>query len=138
VVASVEKVNALFRSAVNETVLLRDTPPLASGKCVSERFGFTESLEGVAQHRFNQVQHSDCYIAVGLEPIAKILPELELEDSEPSNLCHQEFRAAIQLRSRPFRCPVPPVSVPSAGGGRFPVREEDVRFPSARQVHSPV
>jgi hypothetical protein len=28
--------------------------------------------------------------------------------------------------------------VPSAGGGSFPVREEDVRFPSARQVHSPV
>lgn len=48
VVASLEKVNTLLRNAVNETVFLRDTSRPASGKCVSERLGFTESLEGVA------------------------------------------------------------------------------------------
>jgi hypothetical protein len=139
VVPGLEKVNTLFSDPVNEPVLLRDTSRPASGKRVSERLGFTQPLEGVAQHRFNQVQHPDCYIAVGLDPIAKILPELGLEDSEPFKfLCHREFRVAIQLRSRPFPYPVPPASVTPASDGRLRVREEDVRFPSVPQVHGPV
>jgi hypothetical protein len=98
VVAGLEKVNAFFRNAVNEPVLLRDTSRPASGKRVSEGFGLTRSFKGVAQHRFNQVQHSDCDVAVALDPIPKIFSELGLEDSEPLNfLCHRGVRAAAQL-----------------------------------------
>ena len=110
-VVSLEKVDALFGNPVNEPVLLRDMSRPASGKCVSERSGLTGYPEGVAQYRFNQVQHSDCCISVGLDPIAKILPELRLENSEPFTfLCHRGFRGAIQLLSRPFPYPGPPAS----------------------------
>jgi hypothetical protein len=97
VISGLEKVDAFRSDAVNESMLLGDASRPALGKRVSERFGFTESLEGVAQNGFNQVQHSDSGIAVGPDPIPKILSELGLENSEPFNfLWHRGFRAAIR------------------------------------------
>ena len=97
-IAGLEKVNAFRRDAVNESMLLRDASRPAPGKRVSERFRFAQSVKRVAQNGFNQVQDSDCGIAVGPNPILKILSELGLENSEPFNfLWHRGFRAAILL-----------------------------------------
>jgi len=89
VVSSLEKVQAFVDNAVNEPVFLCDPSGPASGKRVSEGFGLSESCEGIAHHRLDQIQQPDGNIAVGLHPIAKILMELRLKDCEPLNfLCH--------------------------------------------------
>ena len=66
-------------------MFLRDAPRPASGERISERFGFADAFEELAQHRFDEIQNSDRNTAVGLDPIPKIFSEFRLENSEPLN-----------------------------------------------------
>ena len=65
---------------VDDPVLLGDPSRPAAGKPESERLRFPDSLEGVTQYGFHQIQDSECRAAIVLDPPPEVFQKLPMED----------------------------------------------------------
>jgi hypothetical protein len=104
-VAGLKKIDPFVAHPKHQTMLLRNTSRPAAGEQVAERFRLARAVERVAQHRFDQIEYSDCGIPIGFDPITKIVPELGVENRSSLNFPrHRGCLAAISQRSTPERC----------------------------------
>jgi hypothetical protein len=69
VVACLKEINAFDADAVHQSMFLRNPPRPTASQQISQRLGFSWALEGIAQHRFDQIQYSDRGTPVALDPI---------------------------------------------------------------------
>jgi hypothetical protein len=91
-VSSLEEINGFIRDTVHQPVFLADTTRPAACQHISERLRLSQPLEWISHHCFDQIQHSDCSAAFGLDPKPKVLPELRLKDRDP-------LRISLHLKS---------------------------------------
>ena len=69
VVAGLEEVNPLVTNEVHDPVLLRDAAGPGAWRQVLERFGLSNSREGIAEDRLNKAYHAEGRLSIGSNPI---------------------------------------------------------------------
>ena len=79
-VARLQKIDAVASHKVDQTVLIRDPARPSSGQKMSQRFGLASAGEWLTQHCFDQIQDPHGDLAIGCNPIAKILAEFRVEN----------------------------------------------------------
>ena len=84
-ITCLEEVDLAVRNEVNNAVF--ECQPARPGSCqpVFQRFGFSDSKERFAQHRFNKIQCPDRNPPILLDPEAQILNKLRMENRETLN-----------------------------------------------------
>lgn len=63
-------------------MLLGDAPRPCPRQHVLERLGFADGSEGIAEDRLDEVEHAECHVAVGVDPVSEVSAELGVEDGE--------------------------------------------------------
>jgi len=69
VIARLKKFNAIGGGAVDESVLLPDSPTPKTGQRKFEGFGPANAFEWIGEDGCHHVKNSDCYLAVRLDPV---------------------------------------------------------------------
>jgi hypothetical protein len=68
-VSSLEEIDGFIRDTVHQTVFLADTTRPATCQQISEKLRLSQPLEWIPHHCVDQIQHSDCGITFGFDPI---------------------------------------------------------------------
>ena len=75
-----KKIDPVASHKVDQAVLLGD--PTRPGSCqkMPQRFGLANPGKWIKQHGFHQIQHPQGNLAIGFNPVAKVLAEFRLEN----------------------------------------------------------
>jgi hypothetical protein len=112
-VSSLEEINGFIRDTVYQPVFLADTTRPAACQHISERLRLSQALEWISHHCLDQIQHSDCSAAFGLDPKTKVLPELRLKDRDSLRIpLHPKSRDAVPLPFQAWSARAPLVATP--------------------------
>ena len=79
VVPRLEKVDPAHTNEVDQAVLLGDSAGPAPRKVELERLGLAETLEGVPEDRFDEVENAQRDLPVGANPVTEIVAEFRVE-----------------------------------------------------------
>jgi hypothetical protein len=130
VVSSLEEINGFIRDTVNQPVFLANTTRPAACQHISERLRLSDPLEWIPHHRLNEIQHSNCIAAFGLDPKTEVFPELRLKDSDSFRISlHLASLDGVPRRFQAWSAPAPLVvmrigdavhCVATVTGGQFP------------------
>ncbi len=78
-VPGLQEINPVFPDKINEAMLLgQSSRPCARGQ-IFERYGFADSVEGVAQNRRDAIENPQRQLAVGFHLIKQVFDDLGLE-----------------------------------------------------------
>ena len=97
-ISGLEEIDCLISDAIDQPVFLRDTPRPAAGEHVFQWFGFPRAFERISHHWLNEMEDSDGYAAVVLDPKPEILKKFGLKNGDPLRLSrHQATLCAKRL-----------------------------------------
>jgi hypothetical protein len=129
-VSSLEEINSFIRDTIHQSVFLADTARPAAGQHISERLRLSQSLEWIAHHCLDQIQHSDCDAAFSFDPKTQVLPELRLKDRDPLRISpHLESLDAAPLLFQVWSALALLAATPIGDGVRCVATVTGERFP---------
>jgi hypothetical protein len=79
-IPGLEEIDAVVADKINDAVFLgQSSGPDSWGK-IFESFGFGDSSKRIPYYGFDQGENTEGNLAIGLDPIPKVLDEFRLED----------------------------------------------------------
>ena len=101
VVTGLKKIDGFVVDTVDQPVFLGNTPRPTACEHIPERLGLAGTLERIAHNCLNQIEHSNCDVPVGFNPISQVLSEFGMEDDSSLTFpSHRASLAASQLQLR--------------------------------------
>ena len=129
-VSSLEEVNGIIRDTVHQAVFLVDTTRPAACQHVSKRLGLSQPLEWIPHHCLDEIEHSNCSAALGLDPKEEVLPELRLKDGDSFRISlHSASRDGARRRSQALCVFAPLVVMPIGDGVHCVATVTGAQFP---------
>jgi len=104
VIPSLQKINAVSAYAIHQAVLLREAARPATREDVFQRLRLSDPRKWVAQDAFDEFECTERNLAVGFNPVTKILPELGMKYGFPVNVAWQVPSPAVTCLKVPV-CP---------------------------------
>src|SRR5260221_2307489 len=83
VITRLQEIDSRLAEPAYQTMFLSDSPRPSSGERVPKPLGFADSGERVPQNSLDQLQDAQRSVAIGLNPIAKILSKFAVENGNP-------------------------------------------------------
>jgi hypothetical protein len=94
-ITALQKIDAVCADFVNKPVFLGDSPGPSPSERVFQWLGLADSLKGIAQHGFDELQNTRGNVSIGFHPETQVLPELGMEYGiSISSLCQVLCSAA--------------------------------------------
>ena len=104
-VARLQKIDTIASHQIDQPMLVGNAPRPASRQNVPQRFGLSDPGERLTQHGLHELQHPQSNLAIGFNPVAKVLAELGVENGLLGvgwgSFCSRR-RAKIQLPPQRF------------------------------------
>jgi len=67
---SLEEIDTIVLDEVDHPMLLRESARPHAGSQVLQRLGLSDAAERVAQNGFDEIEHAQSHLAVGLNPMS--------------------------------------------------------------------
>ena len=100
VIAGLQELDAVVAYPVDQPVLLGNAARPAAGERLPERFRLSNALKRISERRLNHFEDSRGYVAVSLDPVAKVLEKLALEDRDALSASAAQVRSPAATRRR--------------------------------------
>lgn len=82
-VTRLQKMHVFVSHAINDAMLLRQTPRPCPGGKMLQRLGLSDAGERFAKNRFDELQCTSGDPAVVRDPVAEIVSKLRVNNREP-------------------------------------------------------
>ncbi len=79
-IARLQEIDSRLADPVNQTMLLSDSPGPGAAEGMLERLGFADSAKRIPQNSLHQLKYAQRSLAIGLNPVAKILTKFAVEN----------------------------------------------------------